>query len=403
VVFAGLALLLIPELILNGDSVMILWLSGWLILTIALPGVPFIFANKKLKALKSLNGWYGESTGVALVDMKLAAAPKKTISVWWFVPTIVISIIPVIHTLVTLRGRDEFWPLLSVYLSFFVMTAVFYFLYRVIFRQKAEVVDENTSMNAALTQIRRYNWGKSWILIAWLTAVFDISFWLLGFNPAAVIVLTVAYSAVLLVFVMLAEFKTRKMQQKLTSESGRAVYTDDDDWWLFGMFYNNPNDSHIMINSRTGMGMTMNLARAPGKLMIVFTALLLLCMPAVGLWMMHAESTPVSLTLNGTQLAAAHTGTVYTLDIGDITSAELLDKLPTGGVRTNGTAFETVLKGNWRFDGIGSCRLCLNPRVPPFLVVKTAEHAYILGSNDAEETRAVYQALAGRGLREKAS
>ncbi len=257
------------------------------------------------------------------MTQKLAVAPKKPLSVWWFVPAAVLTLVPVVHTVLTLGGRDEFWPLMSVYLSFFALAAVSWFLYRIIFRQRAEVVDGNTAQNAALTQIRRYNWGKSWILIVWLTAVFDIVFWLTGFDSAAVLLLTVAYTVLLLAFAMQTEFKTRKMQQKLTAESGRAVYTDDDDKWLFGMFYNNPNDEHLMVNKRTGIGMTMNMAKAPAKILMGFVVLVLLSMPLIGLFIMHEGSTPVGLALDGTQLLALHTGTVYALDISDIESAYL--------------------------------------------------------------------------------
>jgi uncharacterized membrane protein len=398
VIFIFLVLLLVPPIILNSYSVMMMWLFVWMIFALVLPGIPFVCANKKLKALKSENGWYSAAAGVTLVDTKLASAPKKPLSVLWFVPAAAITLVPVIHSIIALRGHDEFWPLMSVYLSFFALAAVSWFLYKVVFRQKAEVVDGNTAQNAMLTQIRRYNWGKSWILIIWLTAVFDIVFWLSGFDSAAVLLLTVAYTVLLMAFVLHTEFKTRRMQQKLTQESGRAVYTDDDDKWLFGMFYNNPNDEHLMVNKRTGIGMTMNMAKAPAKILMGFVVLVLLSMPLIGLFIMHEGSTPVGLTFDGTQLAAHHTGKVYDLDISDIESAYLLDALPSGGVRTNGTAMETVLKGNFRYDGLGDCRVCLNPQVPPFIVVETAETMYIFGSNDAGETHSVYKALLNLGV-----
>ncbi len=388
-----LTLLLVPPLILNHHSVMMMWLFVWIIIALVLPGIPYMIANNKLRALKRENDWFGVSTGMTLVDTTLAMAPKKALSVWWFVPTAAITLVPVIHTLLVLRGCDEFWPLMSVYLSFFALAAASWFLYRVIFRQKAEVVDGNTAQNAALTQIRRYNWGKSWLLIVWLTAFFDISFWLSGFDSPAVFLLTVVYSILFLVLIMLTEFKTRKMQQKLTAESGRDVYTDDDDKWLFGMLYNNPNDEHFMVNNRTGIGMTMNMAKTPVKILMGFVVLILLSLPFIGLRLMREESTPVSLSLDGTQLLAVHTGKVYEVDIDDIAAAYLLDALPSGGIRTNGTAMKTVYKGNWRFNGIGPCRLSLNPQVPPFLVIETAERTYIFGSNEADETRTVYQEL----------
>jgi hypothetical protein len=109
--------------------------------------------------------------------------------------------------------------------------------------------------------------------------------------------------------------------------------------------------------------------------------------------MMQEESTPVILAVTDTQLIARHSGTVYTLELADIESVSLLDKLPSDGIRTNGTALDTVLKGSFRYDAIGPCRLCLNPQVPPFIVIAAANDTYIFGSNKADETYAVLEML----------
>jgi hypothetical protein len=149
---------------------------------LALPSALYIRSHRKLKALKLQNGWFGESAGLMLVDVKLALTPRKVLNVWLFIPPIVFSMVPVIHTVFMRRGSDEFWPLLIVYLTFAVMTGGFYFLYRVVFHQKAEVVDENTPVNAALTQVRRYNWGKCWLFVTWMSGLYSLVIWLFGKN-----------------------------------------------------------------------------------------------------------------------------------------------------------------------------------------------------------------------------
>ena len=389
-------LLAIPPFYFTYDSVVFTYFMAWIVLVIAAYFVLYAAYNKKLKILKAFNGWYGEAAGLSLVDVKLAAMPKRQLSILWFIPPMVIGMIPLVDTACTQWGTDEFWPMLIVYASFAAMVILFYFLYRIIYHLKAEVVDENTSTSAALTQVRRYNWGKFLILSAWLTAIYTLLFWLLR-SPMAQIVSAVAYSAILIAVALQAEFKTRKVQQKLTENSGITVYTDEDDKWLFGMFYNNPSDRHFMVNKRTGMGMTVNLARMSGKILMAFSVLLILAMPFMGVWMMHEEFTPVTLRTEGTQIVAGHTSDVYRISYGDIQSAELLSALPSGS-RTNGTGMATVLKGSFHLEGIGPCRLCLDPRCAPFLEIKTAERIYVLGSSDSSETYAVYSAFAALGI-----
>lgn len=384
--------LLIPQFFFRYTSIVMTWYFSWITIALILPAIPYVTANSRLKALKIKNGWFSESSGAQLIDLKVAAAPKKILSVWFFIPAFLLTLIPVIHSAITLRGSDEFWPMMIVYLTFALTTAAFYLLYRIILRQKADIVDENTSVNAALTQIRRYNWNKIWLLITWLTSLFVVSFWLFGYNSAAILILTVAYTIVLLVFAMQAEFKTRNMQQKLTAQSGKSVYTDDDDKWIFGTIYNNPNDTHFIVNKRIGIGTTINLAKTSAKILMVFMALIVLAMPLTGIWLMKEEFTPVRLEVTADNVIARHISTVYSIALTDIQTAYLIDTLPDG-TRTNGTAMDTVEKGNFRLNGIGESRLCLDPQVPPFIVIITADHTYIFGSHQNGEARAVYDAL----------
>ena len=392
-----LLLLLVPQFFIGSDSAVFTWYMCWLLFAVVLPMLPYASANRRLRELKRKGGWFGASTGVTLVDTKIAVAPKRLLSIWVFIPAFLLTLAPVIHTLAVLRGRDEFWPMLCVYLTMSLMTASFYGLYRLFNRQRAEVMNGDTSLSAALTQVRRYNWNKTWIWIVWLTGLFDVALWLLSRTAITVAALAVVYAAALLAAVLRAEFKTRNMQQRLTEESGGALYTDDDDNWLLGFLYYNRNDSHGMVNRRIGVGMTLNLAKTPGKLVMIFTALILLSTPLIGISMIRSEATPVSLRADGSQIVAVHTGVAYAIDIDTVTSAYFLDKLPRG-IRTNGTAMKTVLKGSFRYDGIGDCRLCLDPRYPPYLVVLSDGRTYILGSSNPDDIRAVYETLVSRGL-----
>ena len=398
ILLIAIFLLVLPPFLLASESVAMLWYFSWMLVAIILPNIPFVRANRQLGVLKQENGGFGESTGLTLVDTKLALAPKKPWSVWLFLPSMVLSLAPVVSTVLTVRGRDEFVPLLFIYLSFFLISVLLYILYRIVFRQRGEVVDENTTVNAALTQVRRYNWSKSCMAIAWLTSLLGLALWLAGPKLYVILAATLGYTLLLLGFILRAEFKTRRVQQKLTEDSGKAVYTDDDAHWPLGMFYYNPDDSRTLVTKRTGIGTTMNMAKAPAKVLAVFVVLMLLSMPLVGVWMMHEENAPVRLEMAGPKISAMHTGTVYTLDTSEIQSAYLLEKLPVDGVRTNGTAMSTVLEGSFRYEGIGDCRLCLDPRTPPFLVIRTAERTYIFGSGHMDETMNVFNQLQSLGL-----
>ncbi|WP_296113816.1 DUF5808 domain-containing protein [uncultured Anaerococcus sp.] len=53
-------------------------------------------------------------------------------------------------------------------------------------------------------------------------------------------------------------------------------FEEDDKYWLLGsMFYNNPDDPALFVAKRVGVGFTINIGRPAGKLILIFTILIL--------------------------------------------------------------------------------------------------------------------------------
>ncbi|WP_122638724.1 MULTISPECIES: DUF5808 domain-containing protein [unclassified Romboutsia] len=54
---------------------------------------------------------------------------------------------------------------------------------------------------------------------------------------------------------------------KSPSKYKTAVYSvDDDDNWIFGSIYNNPNDPSLFVQKRFGIGWTVNIGSVKGKI-----------------------------------------------------------------------------------------------------------------------------------------
>ena len=390
---AVLLALIAPVFFIQYDSIVMTYYLFWLIGALVLPMLPYVRAHRALKTLKRDNEWFGESTGVTLVDMTHAAAPKRLLSVWLFIPTVIISSIPLVYTLIVPPGRGEFAAMTILYGTLAIMSVAYMLFYRLLFRQRAEMVDENIALSAALTRVRRYNWGKVWIALSWLTCLFALFIWLFADHATVILYVGLVYTVALLAFVLSAEFKTRKVQQKLTADSGRRVYIDDDEHWLFGMLYNNPDDEHLIVNRRVGVGTTINLARQGARAFVAVTLLIVLGMPFIGFFMIRSEFTPVGIRIDVASVVAEHTSDVYAIPIAYIDGLQLVDTLPSNLRRTNGTGMKTVLKGNFSSDELGSLRVCLDPRSPPFILIETPDWTYLLGSSDEEQTMNVYQML----------
>lgn len=357
----------------------------WVVAVMAAAYVPYIRYRSKLMQLKKARGWLALPGEVVIVDTKAAEIPRLRIHWAWFALAIAVSLVPLLFA--DYAAGD--WTYAVLYGTNAVMAALFFLFYRIIARQRAEVVDENTALTVALTNIRCNNWGRCWLYSAWLTALLNIALWLLPRTGLGQGLAFTLFTVLLLCVFVWAEFSTRGAQLRLTQESGRNIYIDEDEFWLWGVLYYNPNDRHLMKNDRVGIGASMNLAKPAGKIIMGLAALIMLSLPFICVWMITEEFTPVSLAYGGGQVAALHAGTRYEIDAQDILSAHLRDSV-SGARRVSGTGMDTVLKGNFYLEDTGAAKFCLNPQEPPFIEIHTADATYVVGSANPQETEDTY-------------
>jgi hypothetical protein len=338
--------------------------------------------------LKRENGWGSQTAGLAMTEIKIAGIPVYKINDLWFLPPVLVSLVPIAYALAS--GDEWSRGLVWMYVTFAATTALFWLFYHIIYRLRAEVVNENLSLTMALTRVRRYNWGKFWIISAWLTGALNLGMWLLANNALGFLAIIIIYTLALIVLSLQTEFAARTAQQKLTASNTGGAYLDEDDKWLWGLFYYNPNDRHFFVNDRVGMNMSINLGTALGKLAMAFSVACLVALPFLGVWLRIEERTPPRLAISGTELAATHTRTLYVIELDEIEAVTILDKLPSMS-RTNGTGLPTLLKGHFSVKDYGASLVCLDPQAPPFLVIQADGKTYVLNDVDSAVTREVFR------------
>lgn len=339
--------------------------------------------NGKLKAVKRARGWTVPTVRAASVTA--AAEPTKRASVWWFVAAAVVAAAPAAFD----RGL---WML---YLLDGAMAFCCWLGARYLYRNRAEAVDENDAVTAALTRVRRRAWDRVWLLCAWMMAAIDVGVWVSArfFSGSQVLFwLTMALGLGLCVIAVALEFRVRHIQERLTAASGEGFYVDEDDKWLWGQLYYDPNDSRAIINARTGVNTTVNLARPGGKAFMVLALALLLAMPVMGLFFDAMCQAPLPLQVADGVLLAESWGKDYALPLEEIADAELVDALPKGMTRVMGTGADSILKGRFSTEW-GRATLCLDPRTGPWLKVTMADGALYLLGGGASDTEAVYEEL----------
>ena len=361
---------------------MTLW-SVWLLLVCVLPYVPYARCNLALKRLKVEHGWRGEAAPrTETVD--LAAVPSyRWLSPWLFALPLVVSLLPLLWSL-------EDWIVL---LTDAACVVLFWVCYRFCYREKSERVDENAELAKVLSQVRLHRWGRLWLVSAWVMAALNLVFSLAAPDSTFALCALGALMLFHIAYLLYNEFRLRALQAKLTAGAATGALVDEDDRWIFGQFYYNPDDRHLIVNARTGINTTVNLARPAGRAFLGFAALCLLGMLAVGPWMTSLDTRPVTLTATETELVSTYGGKETCIPRTEITEVTLLDELPEHLTRSNGTSMEHVMHGRYVARGYGGLNLCLDPTQPPFLLVQTEGRTYLLASRDPEQTWAAYHAL----------
>lgn len=363
----------VPSLLLQGfGAFMTYWLT-WTIFMCLSFYVPYVRCNKALRKLKEDRGWRrAEEVPQVVTDLKAAAEEMRWLSPWWFLPPFAISLVPLFfdRTVWWLWGLDA------------VIVPASYLCYRYLYRNRAEVVDEDSERTLALTRIRRYNWGKCWLIVAWATGLFNVGMWLTLENIWLCMAVILVYGLVVCVSVIGIEFRVRRLQEKLTENSGQGYYVDEDDRWIWGMIYYNPNDARLTINNRTGVGTTINLARRSGQILMGLGLALLLACPLVGVWMMGMERAPVELEVTETEIIGSHYGGEWSVALEDIGSVEVLKERPPLR-RVAGTGMESALTGQFNADGWGRVTVCIDPRTGPWLLVTTEDgKLFLFGASE---------------------
>lgn len=383
-----LLVIAVPCVFVRGFAgTMALW-GIWIDLCIVLPYIPYVLCNRDLKRIKRARGWQRTEGEAATVTVDTSAIPDdKWLSPWLFLPPVIISLLPVIWD----RG------LWAVYVMFAVCPIIFWICYRYCYRNKSEAVDGNTELSRALTQVRRHNWGTMWIICAYSFAVMSIVMSLTASRPVLNTIVIVAVMFVVVAAAVNVELKTRKVQQKLTEQSGKTWYVDDDDKWIGGILYYNPNDSRNIINCRVGTNSSVNMAKPFGMILMGMCAIVLLAIPFMGVFIGSLGSNPIELELTDTAIVSTNGGTTYSVPFDEIESAELLNELPENLSRKLGTGLENLLKGKFTAKGILDLKVCLDPTCGPFIMITTkGNQHYLFGSRDTELTERVYEMLAGK-------
>lgn len=383
ILFGLLGAACIAGFFISDLSVSFIFWGAVFLAVLALPQVLFVCCNRKLAALKQARGWTAAGTKQVRVDLSaMISYPKPKPAAYLFSALLCI---------VSMLMQPALWWVHALFLLtvlFSCCAAVF------LYRKKSEAVDANTQLTQTLSALRYRMWKYVWSIIALCSAMTSLSLAVLMLSFAVGITLLLVSSFGSCAAVVMIELHTRSLQEKLTAERGTGWYVDEDDYWLGGLFYYNPNDSHIMANMRTGTGSTFNLATKTGKFVTAVSLVLVLLVPVFLVSLAADEKSEILLDASGQAVFCENGSTRYEIPFDEIEQLELLETMPEGLFRTNAVGGQHIFKGSFAGSGMSDLKIIADPTVPPYLKIKTASgRCYLFGTRDPDETQAIFAEL----------
>ena len=388
-----LAIIPIPFAFIPYFSIsMSLWMI-WIMVICFLPSAFFAIANGKIKELKQERGW-NEEACVAYSDLKTATVPRK-VKLTTFLPTLILSTIPVIIAFVVFQGHGY-----AVYgwivTMFALCTYLFYACAVWSDKQKLVVICEDSDTNMNYARAKKQVWKNFSLVCAWVNTIFTwfilFLMWQSGMAVSGIIWGSIIYCVVICIATGWIIKKIWDINKAYESKRTLVDVADDDKNWLWGMVYYNKNDKHFMIESRLGTGTTVNLGNKAGMITTFLSVGVLLLLPVICIWMIMVEFTPIQVTVENDTIVCEQLNVDYEIPLSEIDSYEVVTELPDM-IKVNGSGMDNLLIGTFEVYRDGMYEVFLNPQNDLFIKLTVDEQSYYIGGVDDATTQIVIDAI----------
>ncbi len=377
-----------------------IWMS-FIFITIFVITVPFLLGHREMVTVKkSLN--LTQEKGINFVDLKTAGNVHALKIVPILLPNLAGLLITGLMLLADLgvirfnayAPGSFFGTILAV--TMFLVGLLIMLTGFLMDRLKNDVISTDSDINANYNRAKKKNWADMIVAFLWLNVAYMLvtAFILLIFYSNLLVTGFLLFYMILMV-AGIAVFvrRGRKIEERYQKET--SVITDDDEYWLGGMLYCNPNDHRVMVEKRAGIGGTINIGHPVGKVIGIIVLILLMNVFVSLIYVGLIEATPISLRNENGTLICHQLKDEYVITPDMIESIELCDDIYEHSLmRKNGVGMDTLLKGDFIVDGKNGCKVFLAPQEEVYIhvVTKDGTNYYISGAT-AEETRAVYESV----------
>lgn len=396
VYFVGVLLTIAPLLWLGSYfSLSLIYTLMWFAAFLYTSRLPYIRIHQQAAKLKQDLNWFVGEPRTVRIDARLDKLRQaKTLSPFWFAIPAIIGLVPII---VSYPRGDELLRMTGI--ASLAMTAVLFGFSAAFARIKPKPFSSVEAVDDAIYRTGGRYWSILWLGMAVFESVCAIvayvilsegnsssyGFWLIGILFA---------SLVPLAGIFYVHNRVATLTGELAHTDGQAVLADDDEYWLNGSTYYNPNDRTIIVAKRAGIGTTVNLATRAGKWIQYGTIVVALAVvvPLAAFAVKSDYTSPVLTIADEGLVQINYTPYDFRFSLDEALEITLEDTVPTG-FRTGGTATSAYARGSFSLHSLGKAKLYVYKNNPPYIVIKLPDLYVIYNEKEADQTKAVYEEL----------
>ncbi len=368
----------------------------WLMLTMFLPLAQYLRYHLHIKNLKYRGNWFSKDDSPSMGDLKGLEIIRAPNSILRFTVPVTVSFIPFVMQIFKGYGSRDYIANLCCLFVIGLISLLFLAFNAIVQENRTEVVSTDRKLNRAFSQIQFHNWSAAFLRNAYINTAYTWITWLFirrfHITYPLFMLCTLLYGFLLILSLFWAEYKTRRLQQKLFIESGSHPDEQDDVHWIHGIFYHNRQDGRTLVKCRVRPGYVLNLSKPLGKLCSILLIAIFLVLPVSCIGLFFEEFTPPGMEVNKDQVVLEHLQNVEYIPADNITSVEYISEL-TGVKKISGLTFTKFYKGTFRLQNYGSCTFYLNPTLDGFIVIHTENGTYVINDYSENETKQLYQKI----------
>ncbi|MBR5420298.1 MAG: hypothetical protein IK115_04020 [Lachnospiraceae bacterium] len=361
--------------------------------------LPFILGHRDMMAVKRRLGIVSDR-GVSYVDLKMTGSVHALKIVSILIPdlfglAIVIFAFLINLGAIKLNGAMEATSFLGTVLVgvYWLVGLLFTVIAFLMDNMKNSVISTDSDINVNYNRAKKKTWADLSVACVWLNTVYLLVLYIFFIFRGSEMLMMISiglYILILMIYMALFVRGTSRIEARYQKEI--SLISDDDEYWIGGMLYYNPEDRRLMVEKHAGIGGTVNFAHPGGKIVGAF---LVLSIAVSIIWLGMLEATPIRIGLEGDKLVCHQLRDEYVIPLSDMETVEWIgDTTEHSFYRVAGVGMVTLLKGDFSVDGKNGCKVFLNPadQVCIRIVTKSGTEYYISGAA-AEESRAVYEEL----------